>query len=795
MIFPGIKASLRPVLMKSFAEIVEGDDVIERKLSAAYILAMMNLMSDDFQGELDVDEGLRYLILAAEFGSRQEQALVLRFHHAFGRAIPQCVNDKVADWLLEAAKTGSMSALEDLQEHGYHSYYEEALSVLQTRYGGVGEDVFGYDQEACDALASSDREKCRLYISAQITEGEALGKDWSGYHLRLAATRGSSHGVDVLVNDFHVPVNQTGSWGTSPLLYAARAGHVDVVLFLLDHGADPKQADNGRDTPLHWLCSFRDKDVPKVAQALLCSGAEIHAQADCYPADSDLEYLETDFVAGTSLHRAVSRNKFAAVSALLKLGANPHLPADSDKGYTPIALAAKLHYPEILRELLSVRNSHSVPDILLTPTGTSVLAFAIMGGSLYGATIGRLIRHGSRLTSRAEETLDLLLKFGAEKHFHSLPGIGCTAVFYAARSHVSVLDFLLRNPRCKEDIDTPSQRHIDECEDADLRMPPLFEAIESCKKQNISVLISHGANLLARENDSKPVTALYHCAKTCFEDTSVVAKLLKGGVGVDDGPQGYETPFFCAVRHRCFVLAEFLYEHGANPNVRCTQGHMWKDPHGHPVSLLSVLAKAHHSGSVSCFQFLFRICESHSGSRLDLVVDPLLGHTIFHTLAFLDGDRLDGHTTLELFRLCGDYFQPNAEDLNRQSAPHPRSPSSVVPSIQESGGDTALHFAVMMANYEAVKFLLTSYTIDTTIRNSLGLTAWDLVRLGYDGFEQWWYPRDVPKSRKKQLNEARARREGIRQLVAQHTDEAIIAKSADIIDKFAVYDGNTDLLL
>jgi hypothetical protein len=43
MVFNGIKASLRPILMKSFAEIVAGDAVVERKLSASSLLAMMFL--------------------------------------------------------------------------------------------------------------------------------------------------------------------------------------------------------------------------------------------------------------------------------------------------------------------------------------------------------------------------------------------------------------------------------------------------------------------------------------------------------------------------------------------------------------------------------------------------------------------------------------------------------------------------------------------------------------------------------------------------------------------------------
>ena len=51
------------------------------------------------------------------------------------------------------------------------------------------------------------------------------------------------------------------------------------------------------------------------------------------------------------------------------------------------------------------------------------------GGSLYGRTIGQLIRHGAHLKPRADETMLILLRLGADSHLSSLPGIlGCSAI-------------------------------------------------------------------------------------------------------------------------------------------------------------------------------------------------------------------------------------------------------------------------------------------------------------------------------------------------------------------------------
>lgn len=78
--------------------------------------------------------GLQCLVLAAELASNEHQALALRFHEAFGRSLPDSVTPRIVDWLFNAAATGSMTALEDLREHGYHDEAERAIKLLSTRY-------------------------------------------------------------------------------------------------------------------------------------------------------------------------------------------------------------------------------------------------------------------------------------------------------------------------------------------------------------------------------------------------------------------------------------------------------------------------------------------------------------------------------------------------------------------------------------------------------------------------------------------------------------------------------------
>ena len=429
-------------------------------------------------------------------------------------------------------------------------------------------------------------------------------------------------------------------------------------------------------------------------------------------------------------------------------------------------MAVSLHYPHMIKLFCETCEGCS-SEMLILPSGKSILIPAIDGGSISeNTTVGRLIRHGRYQTSRKEEMFSLLFDLGADRHIHDLPGYpGCTAVFYASRCHVSVLDYLLRHGG-KVDIDKESKRKLPTDGEESTPRPPIFEAIMYGKVENVQYLLKNSANPNVVENASTPNTILYQCAHYGFQDLDTVSRFIDAGVGVDSRPVDVETPFVCAVLSRGFVLAEFLREKGSDVNALFKKSIVGMSFES--ITVLNVLLTENSPGSLSCIEFLFR--ERPGYKRVNMIVEPARNHTVFHILANLVGDVQDKSSTINALSLCADYFDPTPDDLNKTTLPH-SGPDYNPANTDHQGGNTALHRAVITSNLEVVKYLLTSCDgVNTSIRNALGLTALDLAALHLESFEEMWQVRPVPKHPSKQKAEARWLREGVLKLLEEYTE-------------------------
>ena len=112
------------------------------------------------------------------------------------------------------------------------------------------------------------------------------------------------------------------AFAASPLLYACRMGHLEVVELLLSRGADPTICDHTGRTPLMMASSEGHVDVVRCLVRNKAVRATIDAQSrsGC-----------------TALWHASIANRAEVVKVLVEVGANP-MVADRD-GRTPLDMA------------------------------------------------------------------------------------------------------------------------------------------------------------------------------------------------------------------------------------------------------------------------------------------------------------------------------------------------------------------------------------------------------------------------------------------------------------------------
>ncbi len=147
------------------------------------------------------------------------------------------------------------------------------------------------------------------------------------------AQKGDLEGVKTLIEQNPELVKARDKDGRTPLHWACRGVHLEVVMFLLDNGADVNAEDVNKVVPLH---SLGVRNSPKAIEALLSKGANVDAK---------------DYRGNTALHNAAMYDAADAVSLLVKKGAD--IEIRENYGRTPLLLCARERGgPETTRVLL-----------------------------------------------------------------------------------------------------------------------------------------------------------------------------------------------------------------------------------------------------------------------------------------------------------------------------------------------------------------------------------------------------------------------------------------------------------
>ncbi|TIA01739.1 hypothetical protein D6C82_03433 [Aureobasidium pullulans] len=332
---------------------------------------------------------------------------------------------------------------------------------------------------------------------------------WSGTALRAASENGHLEVVHFLV-DRGADIELI--WSGTALRAASENGHLEVVQFLLDRGADVNSG--YRTFPLHAALGRAHTEV---CMLLLKRGADTRVRDDQY---------------GTALHAAVRFGDLAIVKGFLKRGAH-----NTEWGLHGAVEAAVMtdRFDMLETLLLHIAERDRENDSLNTALWYTK-----------PSTDGRIIR--------------ILLENGADNiHYkNSLLAKACLKGF------VATVELLL-------DFDAKFGRHFDFWNETETRSNPLFPFLALCQGDQfeiVKLLVARDAK--SNSSDLYNATALrYACAIGRYE---IVKYLLED---CDDIPKTCDylsLPLESACRNGSLEVIDMLLKYGAKVNEKNSDG-------------------------------------------------------------------------------------------------------------------------------------------------------------------------------------------------------------------------------
>jgi ankyrin repeat protein len=310
-------------------------------------------------------------------------------------------------------------------------------------------------------------------------------------------------------------VNFAGRRNNTPLHIAAQNGYTEIVLKLIQAGANVNLADTWKNTPLHLAA---ENGHTETVEALIDKGANPYA---------------TDQNRNTPLHKAAKKGHTETVEALIDKGANPN--ATDQNGNTPLHKAAKKGHTETVAACIengakaNVTNRHGNTPLHFA-ANTNVLSTSL---KITQAIIQERLDYLNSTSVKTTEVRD-------------------------SQAHIPIIAQYAQT--IEKLIEAGAKIHVTN----DHGETPLHEAAKG--KYNatlVSVLIDLKADPDAKDRNGH--TPLHLAAQKGHTET--VAALIENGANRDDSDEYGNTPLHFAAQAGHTKTALILIDKGANPNA------------------------------------------------------------------------------------------------------------------------------------------------------------------------------------------------------------------------------------
>ncbi|XP_076288512.1 transient receptor potential cation channel subfamily A member 1-like [Lasioglossum baleicum] len=351
--------------------------------------------------------------------------------------------------------------------------------------------------------------------------------------------------VAQLLINYGANVNFKNNLGDTPIVYAIENSDTEMAKLLLTNGADIKDNPN-------LLCTAAGNGSLQMVEDLLKHGADVN-MLNSSICGKDL----------TPLHSAVKKYQVEVAQLLIDYGANVNFK--DDHGDTPIVCAIENGDTEMTKLLLT--NGADIkdnPNLLCTAAGNGSLKI-VEDQLKYGADVNILnsSRFGRDLTplhsavkGKQMEMAKLLIKYGANVNVKD--GKGRTPIVYAIENRdTEMTKLLLTNG-------------------ADIKEDPslLCTAAGNGSLKIVQDLLKYGAdvNMLNSSRFGSDLTPLHSAVKTY--QVEVAKLLINHGANVNVKDSEGRTSIFYAIQYRDTKFTKLLLTNGADikedPSLLCT---------------------------------------------------------------------------------------------------------------------------------------------------------------------------------------------------------------------------------